>query len=311
MIQGPISVVCLSYKRPHLLRKALISILAQISDEDEVLVVDNKSVLTPDIKQVVEEFGKVKWIANSLNLGFADGMNRGIVAAKNEYVLLTEDDLELDSNCIQNLYNAVQSADLCGGLLVQPDNHQIEAAAGWLNFSSGYWGQNYYVSRMNQVPDTVEPIECDFVQGCLLLARKAHFLEHGGFRSDYFVYDEDIELCARWSRRGLKICFVPNARAFHLSPHQSELSGLTAFHHEKNFLANFILYAPAWRLPEVWLRFVVLRWFGYLLYGNFTKWWRLSKASCWVICHLHSLIPYRNGRRILPWSPRVLLPSEP
>ena len=99
---GPpcVTVVVLSYNRPALLEAALQSIEAQTYSNRDVLVIDNKSGSSPQIRKIVTAFPGVALISNDSNRGFTGGMNQGIAAARGEYVYLTEDDIELSPDCL-------------------------------------------------------------------------------------------------------------------------------------------------------------------------------------------------------------------
>jgi GT2 family glycosyltransferase len=296
-----ISVICLSYNRPQFVDKAIRSILGQTLPADEVLVVDNASPSSGEIRQRVAAHEGVHWVGNPVNSGFAGGMNLGIQLARGDLVLLTEDDLELSPDCLEAMRAGIASADLCGGVLIDTSTGRMEPVTGRLDFARGYWGGPHYVHRDSTLPADGQPFACDFVQGCLLFARRSTFLEHGGFRPDYFVYDEDVELCARWRSRGLRIQCVPGAVAHHLAPHHRPLAGVVAYHHEKNFLTNYFLYAPLGRLPEVFLRFIAVRCLLHALRGEREVLVRHLRASRYVLGRLPRLFPDRHGKKVPEW----------
>src|SRR5687768_46276 len=103
-----VTIVVLSYNRPHLLEHALHSIALQTCHPCEVLVVDNASSSSPRIRDLVEGFNGVRLIANTTNRGFTGGMNQGLAAAGGEYVYLTEDDIELDPACVATLVDFLE-----------------------------------------------------------------------------------------------------------------------------------------------------------------------------------------------------------
>ena len=105
-----VTIVVLSFERPELLRKALHSIAVQSEPQCEVIVVDNASPRSEIVRGVVSEFPGVRLIANASNLGFTGGMNCGIAAAAGSYIYLTEDDIELDRNCIAALVAYLRAA---------------------------------------------------------------------------------------------------------------------------------------------------------------------------------------------------------
>lgn len=300
IINPGVSVVCLSFRRPHLLRRALHSVMQQTQVPDEIIVVDNASPESAEISAVVNEFPGIRFIANPANLGFAGGMNVGLAAARHEWILITEDDLVLQPDCLHQFVEAEGAADLLGGVLIDNNTGRIESAGGNLRLRSGYWGQVVLLERFREAPVGDQPIPRTFVQGCLLFAQARQFHLHGGFREDYFVYDEDVELCARWHARGLRIALIPTARALHLAPHAGGLSEFTAYHHEKNLLATFYLYAPAWKLPEVFLRFVAVRFALTIARRDWKGTQRLWRACRWLFPRLLNYWSQRNGRWAWP-----------
>lgn len=91
-----VSVVIPTYKRAHLLRKAIISALAQEQAgelfEMEIIVVDDCS---PDeTAKVVAEFPRVQYLRLDQNRGASGARNAGIKRAKGKYIALLDDDDE-------------------------------------------------------------------------------------------------------------------------------------------------------------------------------------------------------------------------
>ncbi len=294
-----ITVVCLSYRRPELLRRALNSILAQTLRPERVLVVDNATDQSAAVAAVVREFPTVTLIANPDNRGFAGGMNTGLRAVACGHVLITEDDLELAPDCLATFHAARSTGDLLGGVLIDVDTGAVEWSGGRLNFTHGYWGPNCYLTHLPQPPPSAtEPIRCEFVSGCLLFADVALFQTIGGFREDFFVYGEDVEFCARLQALGRSVVLHPAARALHLAPHRKALGGFVAFHHEKNYIANWFLYAPTWRLPEALLRFVILRFLAAALRDRGAAAGRIAQAVWFWLPKGVRLWGDRRGARV-------------
>ncbi len=91
-----VSVVIPTYKRAHLLRKAILSALAQEQAgelfEMEIIVVDDCS--PDDTAEVVAEFPGVQYLRLPENRGASGARNAGIKRAKGKYVALLDDDDE-------------------------------------------------------------------------------------------------------------------------------------------------------------------------------------------------------------------------
>lgn len=60
-----------------------------------------------------------------------------------------------------------------------------------------------------------EPFSPDWVAGMFMLFRSEVFRDIGGFDERYFLYYEDVDLCARLRLRGYDIRLTPRARAVH------------------------------------------------------------------------------------------------
>jgi hypothetical protein len=91
-----VSVVIPTYKRAQLLRKAILSVLAQERAGDlfdmEIIVVDDCS---PDeTPQVAAEFRNIQYVRLSENRGVSGARNAGIELATGKYVALLDDDDE-------------------------------------------------------------------------------------------------------------------------------------------------------------------------------------------------------------------------
>src|SRR5207245_4199923 len=100
----PASLVAPSSTARISLRRLLRSLLAQAHAALEILVVDNGSRDgSPAI--VEQEFAdpRVRLLRLRRNGGFSAGNNAGIRAARGAYVMLLNNDLELDPTCVERL----------------------------------------------------------------------------------------------------------------------------------------------------------------------------------------------------------------
>jgi GT2 family glycosyltransferase len=56
----------------------------------------------------------------------------------------------------------------------------------------------------------------DWVSGGFMLIRASVFKKLGGFDEHFFMYIEDMELCYRLKKAGLKVIYYPEAKAKHV-----------------------------------------------------------------------------------------------
>lgn len=89
------SVIVVNYNGKRYLEQCLLSLREQIDTESELLLIDNASTDgSPEL--VAEAFPWVRLIRASCNLGFAAGNNLGISQAQGEYLVLLNNDTEVE-----------------------------------------------------------------------------------------------------------------------------------------------------------------------------------------------------------------------
>jgi N-acetylglucosaminyl-diphospho-decaprenol L-rhamnosyltransferase len=69
-----------------------------------------------------------------------------------------------------------------------------------------------------------EPVRVDWVAGMFMLVSSALYEEVGGFDERYFLYYEDVDLCARLALRGRRVVLCPEVTVIHDARRQSRRS---------------------------------------------------------------------------------------
>jgi GT2 family glycosyltransferase len=253
-----VSVVVLSYDRPHLLREALASVVSQDCSADlDVTVVDNRSPASADVATLVAAVTGVRLIASRENLGFTGGMNLGLRAARGEYVLLTEDDVVLDPGCLRALLERVATHPgdgLTTAVMLDHNDGRVRCAGGRFDLGAVFRMEIFGAGETDG-GKWRKPVRVGYVPGAFLFARRDFLLEVGGFRDDFFLYFEDVELCCRVARFGRPIVVVPAARVRHFDPPARPASLTVEYHKAKNFAATYFLHAPGRVLPAFVVRY--------------------------------------------------------
>ncbi len=84
-----------------------------------------------------------------------------------------------------------------------------------------------------------EEHEPAWVSAACLLARREALLAVGGFDEAFFLYEEDVDLCARVRRAGWRILFTPRAEVLHHLGRSMEKAGSRA---DLEYHRSHILY---------------------------------------------------------------------
>jgi GT2 family glycosyltransferase len=294
-----VSVVLLSYNRPRCLEESLASLIHQSYENVEIAVVDNPSSSSDEVSSIVSRHANVRLIQNPTNLGYTGGMNRGINEATGEFVFLTEDDIVLDKDCINRLVNyldEVSSVDLVAPVLYNRTARTIRCAGGEFSLGGVYRMKIYGAGEIDNGQFPV-PFEVKYIDGATMLARRAFWNRFAGFREEYFMYGDSLELCARVLRSGRKMAIVPKAKAYHFEPEETSLIPEIEFHKLKNFFSLYLLHAPARYLPEFFVRYGIVNPIQSCLRKERIPTGSLLRALTWVGRKTPSLIRERYDQK--------------
>jgi N-acetylglucosaminyl-diphospho-decaprenol L-rhamnosyltransferase len=208
-----ISVIIVQYNHPDLTTRAVQSLRLYNTGDFEVIVVDNGSP-DPETRSATEQLTGCTVIFKPVNAGFGAANNTGAGASRGEYLLFLNNDTLVHGEILPQIENYFASTPSCGvvGLhLFNPDGTQQNSSGQTLSIRT-VWNMRSrrYVFRN---PDTVRR---SWVSGAAMAVRRSVFEEVGGFDESYFMYFEDVDICARIDRAGYEIHSIPSIQVEHL-----------------------------------------------------------------------------------------------
>lgn len=171
---------------------------------DGVIVVDNspQASASDAIARICERIG-CQFVRNGSNLGVAEALNRGVLAAVNrdaEYVLTMDQDSEPDVEMVSRLHRALSDATEAGEKvgLVTPRTQDVfgDRDTVPLPGSDGWTVTKLAITSGSLIPITV-------------------IRTVGLFRADFFIDSVDQEFCLRLGQRGFKIVCAQSALLRH------------------------------------------------------------------------------------------------
>ena len=224
-----VSVCIVNWNTRKLLGRCLQSIFEHTSGlRFEVIVVDNASS-DHSAEMVAKAFPQVRLIASPDNLGFARGSNLAAAAARGCYVLYLNPDTELVTNAIVGMWTFLRRSPAHGAVgcrLLNTDlSIQLTCASSFpsprneLNSLLGldrlFPRSRFFSSRELNYWDHVDSRDVECLSGaCMMLARSLA-QRHGGFDENHFMYGEDLDLCCRVRREGLRLRYLADEVVFH------------------------------------------------------------------------------------------------
>jgi len=209
-----ISVIVVNYNGKHLLRACLESLYSQYFKNIEIILVDNASQ-DGSTEYVREGFPDVKVISLPRNIGFAGANNEGFKQAKGHYIMLINNDAEVDKNCIERLYAVMEPRPDVGigaaKMIVYGKNIIDSAGDGFTTNLKGF-------KRGEGMPSSHFYDREELVFGACAGAaiyRRVMLEETGFFDEDFFLIQEDTDLNFRAQLAGWKALYVPSAIVHH------------------------------------------------------------------------------------------------
>jgi GT2 family glycosyltransferase len=150
------------------------------------------------------------------NLGFAQGNNyviRRIESQNFDYYLFLNNDTKVDPDFLNNLINNLPEKNCIAGPIIK---HSVKQKT-FYDFGGKINWQKCQPKHINKtlVASSQKAIQRDFVSGCCLLISSKIIDQLGGFRKDYYLYLEDVELCLRAAKNNFKTYLIPSSQIFH------------------------------------------------------------------------------------------------
>lgn len=159
---------------------------------------------------------EIRIIRNPERRGFAANHNAAFAMTRGEYFCVLNPDIRLDCDPFLVLVSALAdpSVGVAGPLVLSADGRMEDSVRRFPTPLSIL----RKVFRHIPIPDYVigdAPIYPDWIAGMFMLWRRSAFRAVGGFDEHYFLYYEDVDICARLPRYGFRVIFVPGTRVTH------------------------------------------------------------------------------------------------
>lgn len=208
---------------------------------NELIVVHNQS--RPNETLTLSPYDKVRIVELTTNRGYVGGMNTGIELAlqsKPEYVLILTHDVRITADEVQELYALMcdhNDLGVIGPVLCGLDN---------IPYSTGFV-QGNRIQMKHRVPagDIPAPIwSCAAIDGSAMMWRATVLEAVGGFDERFFMYCEDVDICARANKCGWNIAAATDVRVFS-APGKGHRRSAHAYLRTRNGLAYARTFGPA------------------------------------------------------------------
>lgn len=260
-----VSIVILNYNGVKYLEEFLPSVFATQYERFEVVVADNGSK-DQSINFLKEHYPQVKLLIHETNEGFAGGYNWALKKVEADYYVLLNSDVSVTPQWLTPMVELMESDKNIGAcqpkLLSFNEPSLFEyagASGGWID-ALGYpfsRGRVFDICETDSKQyDKASPIF--WASGAAFMVRPNLFHSLGGFDSNFFAHQEEIDLCWRMQLAGSTLYACPQSVVYHVGAGTLPRGGRKVFLNFRNNLVmlckNLPLFELVWKLP---LRFAL------------------------------------------------------
>ena len=287
------SVILVSYNSKEDLAKCLPSLLASISDTDEVIIIDNASS-DGTVDWLKHTYPHIQLISSSENLGFGGGNNLGAKCALGEFLVFVNPDTLVEPHWIDTLIDALEqdtSIGLATSKIILLNNpNRINTCGNDMHISG------ITLCRGLNQPRNAYQIqeEVSAISGTAFISRRNLFIKLGGFDESFFMYMEDSDLSLRARLAGYRCIYVPQSIVYH--DYKLTIGPLKTYYEERNryiMLLKCISYHTLLALlPTLFLAEIVTWGFSFLHDQR-----NLSNkihAYQWILFHMKEILRSRK-----------------
>lgn len=299
-----VSVVVLNYNGKRWIDVCCPSLLKTTYPNVEWLFVDNASS-DDSVAYCARHYPQFRIVRSAANSGYAGGNNLGIRESRGDYVVLLNNDIEVDPEWLSVLVHHAEDDPRIGALqpkirsMIDAGRFEYAGAAGGF---IDRWG---YAFLRGRVFDHIESDhgqyddvrEIFWASGAAMFLRRKAVEEAGGLDESYFMHYEEIDLCWRLHWAGYRILSIPQSVVYHyVGASLPPQSFRKMYFNHRNSLVTLIKNLPARRLP--WI--LAVRWCldGIAALRSLVKeplrFFAIGKAHFWIYGHLVTLFRRRR-----------------
>lgn len=212
-----VSIIAINFNQLQVTFDYLESLQKITYPNYEVILVDNASMENPT-SSIKERYPDTIVIRSEENLGFAGGNNLGIRNSKGEYLMMLNNDTEVDPHFLEPLVEAMENDPNIGmvGSKVRfydhPDTIQFAGATPMTRFTATSHFIGFNTKDTGQFEEArVSP----FASGAAMMTSRAVCEKVGLMADFFFLYYEELDWQERIREAGYLIYYIPQSLVYH------------------------------------------------------------------------------------------------
>ena len=239
-----LGIVILNFNGIELLERFLPNII-KYSNNANVYIIDNNSN-DGSQKYIKKNFPSVILIQNEKNYGYAEGYNKGLKYVNDEILCLINNDVLVTKNWLTPIINSfINNANIS---IAQPTILDLNKKTyfDYAGAAGGFIDKIGYPYCRGRIFNTIEKNENQYFEtkeifwasGACFFIRNNIFKLLNGFDSDFFMHQEEIDLCWRAFNKNIKVFNIGSSFVYHQggSTLKKENSKKTFYNFRNSFL---------------------------------------------------------------------------
>lgn len=243
--KGMIAVSIISHGHGDMVLRLVKSLLS-FREVSRILVTLN----IPEILSFPQN-ERIMLIQNASPKGFGANHNAAFEHCQQQFFCPMNPDIELVSNPFSKLTSAIDQsgAALVAPLVIAPDGRVEDSVRHFPTVHS--LARKVFGGADGRYPLVAGQANFhpEWVAGMFMLFRGADFKRLGGFDERFFLYYEDVDICVRAWKLGMKITACPQVSVVHDARRDSHRSVRHLRWHLVSMARYFLKHR--WRLPRV------------------------------------------------------------
>ena len=224
-----VSVVMINWNRKEILQHVLHTLGQQTYERYEIILCDNHSTDgAPDM--VEQEFPDVQLIRQDENLGIT-GYNLAFQRSAGDIIVILDNDSFLEDDGISKIVNKFHTYPQLGALGCKVYNYYSGQVHHW-----------HPSVREENVPS--EGVDSPLFNGCAAAARRQVLNEAGFYPDEFFLYENERDLCTRIINAGYDVKYFTDISGYHMVTEETRRSERLIYYAGRNRIWYFWKYMP-------------------------------------------------------------------
>jgi N-acetylglucosaminyl-diphospho-decaprenol L-rhamnosyltransferase len=212
-VHPSLSVLIVAYESRDDLARTLPALLPELSEGDELIVVDNKPG-DGSVETVRALAPTSRIVQTGRNTGFAGGCNAGAAVANGDLLVILNPDAAPQPGfgaAIRRPWSEGRDWSAWQALIADGSGERINSAGNPIHFTGIVWAGGHG-RPLTEAPPAGE---VSAASGACLAIPVSSWREIGGFPAEFFMYHEDVDISVRLRSLGRAVGIEPAAVVAH------------------------------------------------------------------------------------------------